>query len=148
MQGTRLVRQSPYTAAQMYALVQDVARYPEFVPYCTGARVRGITEQPDGTQVMQADLMVQYQIVRERYTSDVLLAPASHSIVVNQAHGPFKRLDNRWAFTDTQNGCEIDFYLDFEFRIPLLRRVIKPIMGEAVEKFVRAFETRADALYG
>lgn len=151
MTATHLLRQSPYSSRQMFDLVKDVDRYPEFVPYCTGARVREVRPHPDGTDVMTADLMIAYKMIRETYTSDVILDEKQLVISVTQAHGPFRRLKNEWRFHDGgpegAQGCEIEFFLDFEFRVPLLRRVIQPLMGRAVEKFVEAFEARADDIY-
>ena len=146
---TSLIRQSPYTAEQMYALVADVAAYKEFLPYCTGSRVRSVTQGPDGQKTMQADLMIAYKVLRETYTSEVMLDDAHKTIRVTQAHGPFRKLLNEWRFTDKPSGgSEVHFYLDFEFQVPLLRQVIQPIMGRAVEKFIGAFEDRAHDLYG
>lgn len=147
MTATHLLRQSPYTARQMYDLVKDVARYPEFVPYCTGARVHDIRPHMGGAEVMSADLMVAYKMIRETYTSDVILDENELVIAVTQARGPFRKLKNEWRFRQAEAGSEIDFFLDFDFRAPLLKRVIQPLMGRAVEKFVEAFEKRADDIY-
>ncbi|MGC6472113.1 MAG: type II toxin-antitoxin system RatA family toxin [Parvibaculales bacterium] len=148
MTATHLLRQSPYTSQQMYDLVKDVAAYPEFVPYCTGARVRDLRPYTDGLDVMSADLMIAYKMIRETYTSDVILDENQLVISVTQARGPFRKLKNEWRFHDKGAGCEIDFFLDFDFKAPLLRRVIQPLMGRAVEKFVEAFEGRAEEIYG
>ena len=147
MTATHLLRQSSYTSRQMYDLVKDVASYPEFVPYCTGARVRETRPHLDGTDIMSADLMIAYKMIRQTYTSDVILDENQLVISVSQARGPFRKLKNEWRFHDKGAGCEIDFFLDFDFSVPLLRRVIQPLMGRAVEKFVDAFEARADDIY-
>lgn len=148
MDATRLTLTSPYTAQQMYDMVADVAAYSEFVPYCTEVRVQNIAEQGDGTQIMQVDLMIAYKIVRERYASNVLLDSKNLKINVTQETGPFRKLDNRWHFEPTETGCEVHFLLDFDFRNPLLRKLIRPFLGQAVEKFVKTFEERAHVLYG
>ena len=127
----------------MYDLVRDVDNYSKFVPYCTASRVVSIIEGANGQSVMNADLRVSYKMLRETYTSKISLDAEARSIHVAQANGPFRQLDNRWTFTDTPEGSDIHFYLDFEFGVPLLRQIIQPMMGRVVEKFVSAFEDRA-----
>ena len=148
MAAILLMRPSPHTAQQMYDLVADVGQYSDFVPYCTASCVRDVTPQPDGTSVMQADLDICYKIIREHYTSQIVLDPTDLTINVVQVSGPFKKLDNRWQFEPSQTGCDIHFLLDFDFRLSFLRHFATPMTGAAVEKFIRAFETRADILYG
>ena len=131
----------------MYDLVRDVDNYSKFVPYCTASRVVSIIEGANGQSVMNADLRVSYKMLRETYTSKISLDAKARSIHVAQANGPFRQLDNRWTFTDTPEGSDIHFYLDFEFGVPLLRQIIQPMMGRVVEKFVSAFEDRALEIY-
>lgn len=149
MQKIHIEKQSPYSAQQMFDLIVDVDRYHEFIPYCTASRVRSReADGAAGNEVMLADLVIAYKFLRETYASRVLLTGAPLTVTVNQARGPFRHLFNQWQFTPTDNGCTIDFTLDFEFAVPLLRRVIQPMMGRVVEKFVAAFEARAHAVYG
>ena len=131
----------------MYDLVRDVDNYSIFVPYCTASRVISVTEAAEGQSVMLADLRVAYKMLRETYTSEIKMDAAAHSLLVTQANGPFRKLDNRWTFTDNSEGSDIHFYLDFEFGVPLLRQIIQPMMGRVVEKFVSAFEERALDIY-
>lgn len=131
----------------MYDLVRDVDNYSKFVPYCTASRVISVTEAAEGQSVMLADLRVAYKMLRETYTSEIKMDAAAHSLLVTQTNGPFRKLDNRWNFTDTLEGSDIHFYLDFEFGVPLLRQIIQPMMGRVVEKFVSAFEERALDIY-
>jgi len=131
----------------MYDLVCDVDNYSKFVPYCTASRVLSVIEAANGETVMLADLRVAYKMLRETYTSEISMDAAAHSILVAQAKGPFRKLDNRWTFTDTPEGSDIHFYLDFEFGVPLLQQIIQPMMGRVVEKFVSAFEERALNIY-
>ena len=126
----------------LFHLVGDVARYPEFLPWCLAARIRS----KDDTK-MVADLIIGFQMFRERFTSYVTLKPEQLEIEVEYAEGPFKYLKNHWKFLPHEQGCEIDFYVDFEFRSRLLQTVIEGLFTEAVKRMVRAFETRADALY-
>lgn len=133
----------PYRAEQMYALVADIARYPEFLPWCVGARV---TRQQGN--VIWADLIIGYKMIRERFTSKVTLTEEHRRIDVEYADGPFRYLNNHWVFQPTEDGCLIDFYVDFEFKNPILQRVMGLFFNEAVRRMVHAFEERAHALYG
>ena len=135
-------RNLPYRPEQLYALVADVERYPEFLPWCVGARIR----KREGN-VVTADLVIGWRMIRERFTSRVTLAPPGR-IDVAYLDGPFKYLENRWRFEPHEGGCSIDFYVDFEFRSRLLQKTIALLFGEAVRRMVQAFETRARALYG
>ena len=131
----------------MFDLVCDVDNYSKFVPYCTASRVISVNEGTKGQAVMLADLRVAYKMLRETYTSKISLDTEACSVHVAQENGPFRKLDNRWTFTDTPEGSDIHFYLDFEFSVPLLRQIIQPMMGRVVERFVSAFEHRALEIY-
>lgn len=132
----------PYSPEQLYALVADVKSYPEFLPWCMAARIR---HQDD--YALEADLIIGFQMFRERFTSYVTLDPDELEIKVEYAEGPFKYLTNEWRFLEHDDGCEIDFYVDFEFNSRLLQSVIETLFTEAVRRMVGAFENRADALY-
>ena len=132
----------PYTPEQMFDLVVDIERYPEFRPGCTGARIR--TREGD---VIHADLVIGYKMFRERFSSKVLLDRPLR-VDVAYSNGPFKYLANHWLFESAEGGCIIDFYVDFEFRSRLMRKMIGVLFNEAVRRMVAAFETRAKALYG
>lgn len=132
----------PHTPQNLYDLVQDVKSYPEFLPWCLAARIKS---QDDDRLV--ADLMIGFRLYRERFTSYVDLKPDEMTILVEYAEGPFKYLKNSWVFRDHPDGCEIDFYVDFEFKSQLFQSVVETLFSEAVKRMVRAFETRADTLY-
>ena len=133
----------PYTCEQLFDLVADVERYPEFLPWCLAARVR--ERRPD---LVVADLLIGFKMVRERFTSRVVLKRPS-CIDVTYAEGPFRYLNNHWIFTPQPDGrCEIDFFVDFEFRSAILQKLIGLLFNEAVRRMVAAFETRANQLYG
>ncbi len=132
----------PYTPEQLFALVADVERYPEFLPWCVGARIRERRED-----LIIADLIIGFRMFRERFTSRVALNPPRR-IDVTYAEGPFRYLDNHWNFAPAPGGCRVDFFVDFEFRSRLLQRVIEVLFGEAVRRMVAAFEKRAGDLYG
>lgn len=133
----------PFRPEQLFDLVADVRSYPEFLPWCVGARIR----DANGTLIV-ADLMIGYKLVRERFTSKVTLSRDTCRIDVEYADGPFKYLDNHWIFHDHPDGCLVDFHVDFEFRSALLQKIIATLFNEAVKRMVGAFETRAHALYG
>ena len=132
----------PHTPQNLYNLVQDVKSYPQFLPWCLAARIKS---QDDDRMV--ADLIIGFRLYRERFTSYVNLKPDEMAILVEYAEGPFKYLKNSWVFRDHPDGCEIDFYVDFEFNSQLFQSVVETLFSEAVKRMVRAFETRADTLY-
>ena len=132
----------PYTAQQLFNIVSDVEKYPEFLPWCLASRV---TEREDG--YFLADLVIGYKMVREKFGSKVSVEP-NHLIHVEYLSGPMKYLSNHWKFEDLQDGtCKVDFYVDFEFRNPILQSVISAFFHEAVKRMVKAFEDRAKVLY-
>ena len=141
-------RRMPYSADQMYALIADVERYPEFLPWCAGCRVRG--RRPEGArEVVDADLIISFKVFRERFGSRVTWDPEGRRIDVAYLDGPFRYLNNHWQFepiSDTE--CEVDFFVDFEFKSRTLQAVIGVVFGEAMRRIVRAFEERAEVLYG
>jgi coenzyme Q-binding protein COQ10 len=132
----------PYTAEQVFDLVADIERYPEFLPWCVGARIL----RRDG-DVLKADVIVGFKMLRETFTSRDTLNRVS-DIQVEYQKGPFKHLENNWKFVSVEGGCEIEFFIDFEFRSRLLRNIMGPLFGEAVRRMVGAFETRAKDIYG
>ncbi len=135
----RVINHSP---EDLYALVADVRKYPEFLPWCLAARVRD-----ESSLALNADLIIGFNMFRERFTSYVDLDAINLEITVKYAEVPFKHLTNHWRFLDHPDGCEIDFYVYFEFNSRLLQSVIETLFTEAVKRMVSAFETRADVLY-
>lgn len=143
------IRPVPYSAEEMFALIADVGRYPEFLPWCAAARVRSVTPLPEGDgEVMEADLVVSFKVYRERFGSRVTLRPAERTIDVEYLDGPFRYLRNHWRFLPRETGSEVDFFVDFEFRSSVLQKLIGLVFQEAMQRIVRAFERRAEALYG
>jgi coenzyme Q-binding protein COQ10 len=133
----------PYTQEQLFALVADVERYPDFLPWCVASRIR----RRDG-DVFFADLVIGFKMVRERFTSKVTLSRPDR-VDVTYTEGPFHHLNNHWVFRPLPDGnTEIDFYVDFEFRSKLLQTLIGALFNEAVKMMVSAFEKRARQLYG
>ncbi|EPY01300.1 type II toxin-antitoxin system RatA family toxin [Magnetospirillum fulvum] len=133
----------PYAPEKLYAMVADVERYPDFLPWCVASRIR----RREGN-VFFADLVIGFKMVRERFTSKVTLDP-NHRVDVTYTEGPFHYLNNHWVFNPMPDGTtEIDFYVDFEFRSKLLQTLIGALFNEAVRLMVSAFERRARQLYG
>ncbi len=142
----------PYTPEEMYALVADVERYPEFLPWVSAARIRKRETNARGLETFTADLMIGFKMVREKYTSRVTLDPY-RTVDVAYVQGPLKYLNNHWTFhplpqPNGETHCEIDFYVDFEFKSRVLQNLIGALFNEAVRRMVGAFETRAQELYG
>jgi coenzyme Q-binding protein COQ10 len=140
-------RVMPFKPEQIFELVGDVASYPEFLPWCTGARIRERDVTPNG-EVLLADLMIGFKMVREKFTSRVTLDRPKMRIDVEYINGPFKHLNNHWTFSATPEGkCQIDFHLEFEFSSIVLQKLIGVLFHEAVRRMVAAFEARAHQLY-
>ncbi|WP_299653537.1 type II toxin-antitoxin system RatA family toxin [uncultured Tateyamaria sp.] len=137
----------PYTAQQMYDLVADVEKYPQFLPWCAAARVRKVTPKDD-TQVMEADLVISFKVFRERFASCVVLYPDAKKIDTEYLDGPFRYMKSNWAFEDATGGCNVSFFVDFEFKNAILQGIIGVVFNEAMQRIVRAFERRAAELYG
>jgi coenzyme Q-binding protein COQ10 len=132
---TRIV---PYPAELMYAVVADVEKYPQFLPWVVALRV--LSRREGG---LTAEMAVGYGTLRERYTSEVTLDPASRRIDVVQTKGPFKTLENHWRFTPSGEGCEITFSILFEFKSRLLHSVAGAKFEKVMLKMADAFEARA-----
>jgi coenzyme Q-binding protein COQ10 len=142
----RLVKHS---APQMFDLVADVERYPEFVPLCSALKVRQRTEQPDGTEIVICDMTVSFKLVREAFTSRVTLDRANLRILVEYLRGPFSNLENRWTFEPkSETSCEVGFYLSYEFKSRMLAMLMGTMFDTAFQRFAAAFERRADLIYG
>ncbi len=136
-------RTVPFTPEQMFDLVADVERYPEFLPWCVACRIRRWETQ----QRLVADLVIGFKVIRERFTSRVELSRPNR-IDVAYYDGPFRYLTNHWTFAANAEGhCVIDFYIDFEFRSRTLQKMMGKLFNEAVQRMVNAFERRAVALY-
>ncbi|RZK03051.1 MAG: type II toxin-antitoxin system RatA family toxin [Novosphingobium sp.] len=143
MPGIHEVRQLPYSAEQMFDLVADVGRYPEFLPWIMATRVRS----DDGTE-MVADMLIGFSAIREKFTSRVEKNRPGE-LRVHYIDGPLRDLDNRWQFRALgPSGCEVDFSVQFTFRNALFEKLAGQYLDRAFRKMVAAFETRAAVLYG
>ncbi|HYS46410.1 MAG TPA: type II toxin-antitoxin system RatA family toxin [Rhizomicrobium sp.] len=134
----RETRTVPYPAELMYAVVADVEKYPQFLPWVMALRV--LSRRENG---LSAEMAVGYGALRERYTSEVTLDPVQRRIDVVQAEGPFKKLENHWQFTPRDEGCDITFSILFEFKSRLLHSVAGAKFEKVMLKMADAFEARA-----
>ncbi|PPC87568.1 MAG: ubiquinone-binding protein [Hyphomicrobium sp.] len=146
-------RRVPFSAQQMYALVADVERYPEFLPLCTGLVVN--SRKPLGAigEELTARMSVGYKSIAENFITKVSLKPDEQRIDVTYLDGPFRHLDNRWRFidlptADATSASLVDFYITYEFRSPMLGLLVGTMFDQAFRKFAEAFEQRAREVYG
>ena len=141
-------RRVPYSAAQMFDLVADVERYPEFLPLCEGLTLRTRKTEGDRT-VLVASMVAGYKAIRESFTTRVTLLPADHKVQVEYLDGPFSRLDNLWFFKPLPGGgCEVEFFIDYELRSLMLGMLVGAVFDKAFRRFSEAFEARARDVYG
>jgi len=142
---TRAVR---HAAADMFDLVADVERYPEFVPLCRSLRVRKRIEEPEGVEIVIVDMTVAYKLISETFTSRVTLDRPNLQILVEYLEGPFSRMENRWSFRPTgPKSCEVEFFISYEFKSRMLGVLMGSMFDLAFRRFTVAFERRADAVY-
>ncbi len=133
----------------MFDLVSDVEQYPLFVPLCSALRVKSRTDKGEGITVLVADMTVAYKIIRETFTSRVTVDKPDLKILVEYLNGPFSRLQNRWTFHPlSETNCEVEFFIDYEFRSRALALLMGAMFDAAFRKFAVAFEQRADKIYG
>ena len=141
-------RRVKHTAEQMFDLVADVERYPEFVPMCQSLKVRQRTAAPNGTETIVADMTVSFKLIRETFTSRVTLDRANLRIQVEYLRGPFSSMENRWTFEPRGEGTsEVGFFIAYEFRSRMLALLMGAMFDAAFQRFAGAFEKRADVIY-
>ncbi len=133
----------PHGPAAMFALVDDVERYPEFLPWCAGA---AILAAHDGGKTARLD--IDYHGIRAHFTTDNANTPPEQ-IVVTLNDGPFRHLHGEWRFRPLGDaGCKIEFELAYEFSTPLLERAVGPVFGHIANTFIDAFVRRAEERLG
>ena len=141
-------RRVNHSADEMFDLVADVERYPEFVPLCQKLRVIQRRQNPDGTETIIADMTAAYKLVRETFTSRVTLDRANRKILVEYLRGPFRSLQNRWTFEPGGGkSCNVGFFISYEFKSRVLAALMGSMFDMAFQRFAAAFEKRADAIY-
>jgi len=137
-----------HSAAHMFDLVADVERYPEFVPLCRALKVRQRISEPEGVEIVVADMIVAYQMVRQTFTSRITLDRPNLQILVEYLQGPFRNLENRWLFHPRgENSCEVEFFISYEFKSRMLGLLMGTMFDAAFRRFAAAFERRADVVY-
>ncbi len=142
-------RRVAHSAADMFELVADAEEYPKFVPLCEALKIRGRQDLGEGREVLVADMTVSFKLVRETFTSRVVLDRPANIIRVAYLDGPFRHLDNVWTFRDLgEKSCEVGFSIDYEFRSRTLGALMGAMFDRAFRKFAEAFEARADLVYG
>ncbi|MET0971080.1 MAG: SRPBCC family protein [Tardiphaga sp.] len=139
-----------HSASQMFDLVADVERYPEFVPLCKALKIRQRTPNAaDGTEVIVADMTVSFKLVQEAFTSRVTLDRPNLKIMVEYLRGPFSNLENRWTFeARSETECDVGFFINYEFKSRMLAMLMGTMFDAAFQRFAAAFEKRADQVYG
>jgi coenzyme Q-binding protein COQ10 len=141
-------RRVRHAAGEMFDLVADVERYPEFVPLCRALKVRQRTSAADGVEVLVANMTVAYKLISETFTSRVTLDRPNLQILVEYLDGPFSRLENRWTFRPIgERSCDIEFFLSYEFKSRTLALLMGSMFDLAFRRFASAFEQRADLVY-
>jgi len=142
-------RHVQHSASDMFDLVADVERYPQFVPLCQALRIRKQTSAPDGSEVIVADMTVAYKFIRETFTSRVTLDRRNLEILVEYLEGPFQKMNNRWTFQPVgPDACAVMFSIAYEFRSRTLGMLMGAMFDTAFRRFAAAFERRADQVYG
>jgi coenzyme Q-binding protein COQ10 len=142
-------RRVQHSSDQMFDLVADVERYPEFVPLCQSLKVRQRTPAADGKEVVVADMTVSFKLVRETFTSKVTLDRPNLKILVEYLRGPFSHMENRWTFEPkTGRACDVVFFITYDFKSRMLAILMGAMFDAAFQRFASAFEKRADAVYG
>jgi len=142
-------RRVHHSASQMFDLVADVERYPEFVPLCQSLKIRQRKQKPNGTEIVIADMTVSFKLVRESFTSEVVLDRPNLKIAARYLKGPFSSLENRWSFEPkSETECDVGFFLAYEFKSRMLAMLMGAMFDAAFARFSAAFEKRADQIYG
>ena len=140
-------RRVRHAAAEMFDLVADVERYPEFVPLCEGLKLRSRSKQ-DRLDALTCDMSVGYRSFRETFTTRVTLDPPALTIDFGYLTGPFRRLSGRWQFEPQgPHDCVVHFSVDYEFRSRILALLMGAVFDRAFRRFTEAFEARADQIY-
>jgi coenzyme Q-binding protein COQ10 len=141
-------RRVRHAAAEMFDLVADIERYPEFVPLCRDLKVK-VRTKGEGTEILVADMTVAYKLIHETFTSRVTLDRPNLQILVEYLSGPFSHLQNRWTFRSAgEQTCDVEFFIAYEFKSRILAALMGAMFDTAFRRFADAFEKRADVVYG
>ena len=140
-------RHVPHTPEQMFALVADIEKYPDFLPMCEALTIRS-KKRRNGKTLLVADMTAGHKRIRETFASQVLLDPENRKIDVKYIDGPFRRLDSKWNFAGSRGGCDVEFFIDYEFKSRILGLLTCAMFDRAFRRFSAAFERRAVHIYG
>lgn len=143
-----LTRSLPYAPQDLFSLVGDVERYPEFVPWIVSVRTWNPQRVSETTEGVDAEVSVGFALLKERFATRVRRDGERLQVDVSLLSGPFRRLVNRWRFTPSPQGTRVDFEIDFELRSRLLEGLVRANLHHAVDRLMACFEARAAALYG
>jgi coenzyme Q-binding protein COQ10 len=142
-------RRVQHSAPQMFDLVADVERYPQFVPLCKSLKIRQRTPKPDGTEIVVCEMTVAFKLVQQAFVTRVTLDRPNLKIHVEYLEGPFSNLENRWTFeAKSDTACDVGFFLSYEFKSRMLAMLMGTMFDTAFQRFAAAFEKRADVIYG
>jgi coenzyme Q-binding protein COQ10 len=144
----RMTRPVKHKPAEMFSLVADVESYPEFLPLCEDLRIIRRVQSGEGVETLVANMSVGYKAIKESFTTRVTLDEPRLRIQVEYVDGPFKYLENRWSFHATPTGCDVEFYINYEFKSFALSLLMGTVFEKAFRKFTEAFELRADQVFG
>ena len=143
--SARVVRHSP---EQMFDLVADCDKYPEFLPFCVSMKTRPRGQDAGGNPIVLAEMEVGYKAIRQRFVTRNTLDRAKGKITVEYVEGPFSRLRNIWSFVPEGQGCKVEFYIEYEFSSRLFAALMGSMFDTIFRTFASAFEARADKIYG
>lgn len=133
----------PYSAEQMYSLVNDIEAYPEFLPWCASARVFDRTDSS-----LTASVSLATRRIKQTFTTENTMQPGKQ-IDIKLVSGPFSHLNGRWKFEDTGDKlCHIDLHMDFEFSNTLMKLALSPVFNQFMSTLVSSFVDRANTIYG
>ena len=145
----RTTRRVRHSAGDMFDLVADMERYPEFVPLCQSMRVRRRAPSGEGIETAIAEMTVAYKVIHETFTTRVTLDRPNLQILVEYLNGPFSRMENRWDFHPAgERACEVEFFISYEFKSRVLAMLMGAMFDAAFRRFAEAFEHQADKVYG
>jgi coenzyme Q-binding protein COQ10 len=141
-------RRVRHATGDMFDLVADVERYPEFVPLCSALKVHSRDVNKEGNAIIVVDMTVAYKLIRETFRSRVTLDRRNLQILVEYIDGPFRHMENRWVFRPAgESACDVEFFISYEFRSRVLGALMGAMFDAAFRRFAVAFERRADAVY-
>jgi len=135
-----------YSPQQMYGLVADIESYPAFIPWCEGALIRREFIR-DGKKILDAELKISFKVYHETFKSEVTLMPEMQEISIRYLEGPLKHLKSYWIFHKVDQGCEVEYHVDFEFRSKIVQKLVGIVFFEAMQRIVNSFEKRAKEVF-